>query len=111
VQGMMLFVVAAGATQVMMTLLLLLVSHLVAAFRYSSTFVHLRLCTRTPMKDHRIENMTLSERVLVKKMTDPGTLNPNPKILTLLACLADAILFIFWYCDGEIENLKNLKME
>ncbi len=78
VQGMMLFVVAAGATQVMMTLLLLLVSHLVAAFHYSSKFVHLRLCTRTPMQDHRIENMTLSERVLVKKMTDPGTLNPKP---------------------------------
>jgi hypothetical protein len=34
------------------------------------------------MKEHRIENrienMTLSERVLVKKMTDPGTLNSKP---------------------------------
>jgi hypothetical protein len=74
---MMPFVVAAGATQVMMTLLLLLlVSHLVAAFHYSSTFVHLRLCTRTPIEDHRIENMTISECVVVKKMTDSG----NPKL-------------------------------
>lgn len=75
---MMPFVVAAGATQVMMTLLLLLllVSHLVAAFHYSSTFVHLRLCTRTPIEDHRIENMTISERIVVKKMTDSG----NPKL-------------------------------